>query len=182
MSGEHLRRHLGLDDQRVEDEALVGQHRHVVEKPLFEIPGGPDADAPEQGVGGKTLDLPGETGGLVLQAADVGDDCGVVGGDVEDPLVALDGAVRFYDNGPGDALGGCDLQEMLWQDRPVKQLVVLRRPGNPLRPRRIVDMGVGVDDHAALVSVCLRAAQGKDARTGGTGAAGSCRGGGAWFV
>ena len=112
-----------------------------------------DTDPAEPPIGGKAVDERRAPKGAEGEIANDGDDP-LPGGDrrvtfgkIEEPLGVLDPRARLDDDRPGDAQRLHDLLPVRREHRAVEDPVFRSGPGHPLRSRRIVEVGVGIDDH-----------------------------------
>jgi len=109
-----------------------------------------DADAPEELVRRKALQVPSRLLCAERQVADHAHDERLRRREVEHPLVILDPGAGLHDDCAGHRLGYRQGEVVFGEHRAVQQLVVTRRPWNPARPRGIVEVGVRVDDRKAV--------------------------------
>ena len=97
-----------------------------------------------------------ETGVRRFQVSHQAQQEGIGLGQVQDPLVVLHPCTGFHHDRARDAFGLRFPFEIIRHDTPVEKLVIAVRPRYALRPGRIVEMGMGVDDQVAFLSETLR--------------------------
>ena len=149
--GEHVAM-IDVDGQPVIRQAAeVGPVSAVIETDQERV--AVDTDPAKSPIGGKAVDERRAPGRAEGEIADDGDDPlpggerRVTFGKIEEPLGVLDPRARLDDDCPGDTQWLHDLLPVRREDRAVEDPVFGCGPGHPLRSRRIVEVGVGIDDH-----------------------------------
>ena len=105
----------------------------------------PPADAAEEGMGGETCEMLGETGIGGIKISHTSEDAFLTSGKIEHPLIILQPRAGFDDDGLPDAVRA-SLRAPVGRHDFAVELGALVRPGNALGPCGIVEMCVGIDD------------------------------------